>query len=69
MKFVRMNILDYLDSQLMGKNYPEKFILPKEKIVEIETLLKEQGVDNCWVDFKTNGLLNNYRAIRLEIRR
>jgi len=61
-----MTILDYLDSQCGGIPYPEKFVLPIGKIKEIEQLLKESHIDNCWSEFKTKGLLNNYRGIRIE---
>jgi hypothetical protein len=62
------NILDYLDSQCRTNIYPEKFILPKEKIILIEKLLRESGIDNCYIDKKTNGLLNNYRGIPMEVK-
>jgi hypothetical protein len=63
---MKNNILDYLDNQLKG-DYPAKFILPKEKIIEIEKLIREARIKDCWIDFKTKGLLNNYRGIKLEV--
>jgi hypothetical protein len=68
------NILDYLDEPIeltfqKTGNYPNKFVLPKKTIIEIEKLLKEGSpiIDNCWIDFKKDGLLDNYRGIPLEV--
>lgn len=67
------NILDYLDEQIAiyhntNKCYPDKFELPKVKIQELQDILSKEQLDLSWVDKRDeNGLITNYKGIKLEI--
>jgi len=61
------NILDYLDKE--SERNPDRFQLTKSAVLKIEQAIIDTGLDfdDSWAEFKTNGLLNNYRGIPIEI--
>ena len=72
-----MNILIYLDEVIENSlkatsSYPEFLSLSLPSIKKLEIELKKIGETmgddySFWREFKTNGLLNNYRGIPIRI--
>jgi hypothetical protein len=61
------NILDYADNLVVS--IPKKIQLTKSTVLKIEEALKDiLEMDESWAEHKTNGLLNNYRGIPIEIK-
>lgn len=68
-------ILNYFDEQIerhykINGGYPEKLEVSSLALDKIEKAIENHSptLDDCWVDFKTNGRLNNYKGIPIEIK-